>query len=118
MSVQCNTYVLRGAVLPYSLFKAEAGDDDDVHDRLEPYMDNAFEGIHHHEGLCVLFDGMSSKYVAIGYVRAKTKNHAGFEEPVAIPPPDAMGDALLKAAIEKLAGSAVVIGDHVISHYR
>ena len=113
MSVQMNTYVLRGAMLPCDLFRGDEG-----HAKLEPYMDSAFEGINHYEGLCVLYDGMSSKYVAIGQVLAKSENGQGFDRPVAIPPDDLHLCELMRPAIERLAGIPVVIGTFVISHYR
>lgn len=78
MSVQCNTYVMIGALFPYSeLFENQ-------YDRLEPYTDSAFKGIHHHNGLCVLPDGMNGEYVAIGKVLAKSENYQGFNAPVLI----------------------------------
>lgn len=76
MSVQCNTYVMIGALFPYEAFKGK-------YEELEPYLDSAFDGIHHHNGICVLFDGMNGKYVAVGKVLAKTENWQGFEEPIA-----------------------------------
>jgi len=69
MSVQCNTYVMIGAVLPYN---------GDSYDTLEPYMDSAFEGIKHEDGICVIFDGMNGKYIAIGEVLAKAADWQGF----------------------------------------
>lgn len=111
MSVQVNTYVLRGAMLGYEQLIER-------HEALEPYLDDPFEGIHHHDGLCVLIDGMSGEYVAIGHVIAKSRDGAQFDAPVALPPPDAMSAELLKTAIEALVGVPVVIGDFVISHYR
>jgi hypothetical protein len=75
MSTNQNTYVVLGTKLPYDLFK-------DKFDQLEPYMDDAFEGIHHHDRLCVLYDGMNGGYVIIGKILAKTKNHQGFEQPI------------------------------------
>jgi len=75
MSVQANTYVMRGALVPYSEMKGR-------YDELAPYMDSAFKGIHHKDGVCVLYDGMNGKYVAVGRVLAKTKNHQGLDEPV------------------------------------
>ena len=111
MSVQCNTYVVRGALLPYADFK-------DRYNDLEPYMDSAFKGIHHHKGLCVIYDGMGGKYVAIGRVLAKTTNHHGFDAPITISPSDAADEDVLRALVETLAKCNVNIRTHVISHYR
>jgi hypothetical protein len=46
----------------------------------------ALEGIRHHEGRCVLYDGMDGQYVAIGRVIEKTGNHDHFEHPIRIAP--------------------------------
>lgn len=111
MSVQLNTYVMRGVLLPF--------DNDKEYEKYEPYFDDAFKGIHHHEGLCVLSDGMNGRYMAIGQVIAKTANYEGFNEPIVVTKPDLMQDLDLA---NKIAG---LIGDHphdintfVISHYR
>ncbi|EOC0210454.1 hypothetical protein ACMZJR_002845 [Cronobacter turicensis] len=77
MSVQVNTYVLCGVKLPF--IKCE---DDDAFEKIEPYLDSAFEGIHHHNGLCVIDDGMNGNYAFIGRVLAKTQNYEHFDEPV------------------------------------
>jgi len=111
MSVQCNTYVINGALLPYEEFK-------DRYDDLEPYMDSAFKGIHHHKGLCVIFDGMNGKYVAIGRVLAKTENHQGFDDPITVAQGSHHDEDVLRALVEALAGRDVEIRTHVISHYR
>ena len=118
MSIQANTYVMFGAVLPGDTF---AGDPD-AYERLEPYMDSAFDGIKHHDGLCVLYDGMNGAYVAIGEVIAKTDEYnQGFEEPVTIgstppTPHEELArkiDALLPANVQR-----PVLAWHVITHYR
>jgi hypothetical protein len=88
----------------------------DRYDDLEPYMDSAFKGIHHHNGLCVLFDGMDGKYVAIGRVLAKTKDHQGFGGPVVVQADD--DDGLKERIRELLAAEVADIQTLVISHYR
>lgn len=77
MSVQCNTYVMIGAVFPYANFKGKSED-------LEPWMDSAFKGIQSKNGITVLYDGMNGKYVAVGKVVAKTTNWEGFDKPVGL----------------------------------
>ena len=72
MSVQCNTYVMLGTVLPYESLK-------DDYEKFEPYTDSAFKGIHHYNGLCIMFDGMDGEYVAIGEVLSKSENWRGLE---------------------------------------
>jgi hypothetical protein len=114
MSTQCNTYVMVGAVLPYESFEGK-------YDHLEPYLDNPFRGVHHHNGICVLFDGMCGKYVAVGKVVAKSGNWQGFDAPV-IPKgrlrPDerkALDDVLAVGGIDP---ASVKPAPFVLSHYR
>lgn len=66
MSVESNTYVLLGVKLPFEHFNEEQ------RDQFEPYWDSAFKGIQHHNGLCVVDDGMSGKYYFVGRVLAKS----------------------------------------------
>lgn len=82
MSVQSNTYLMVGAMLPYDYF-------DDVYDEpyesLEEYMDSPYKGIKHHDGLCVLYDGMGGRHIAIGRVLAKSDDQNGsygFNDPI------------------------------------
>jgi hypothetical protein len=116
VSTQLNTYVLVGVKLPYDHF---AGDDADADfEKLEPYMDSAYRGIHHHNGLCVLFDGMNGKYIAAGRVLAKTGESDGFNSAI-----DANMSPELKAEVEALLQKHLKIETPdvrvwVISHYR
>lgn len=115
MSVQVNTYVILGVELPYKPFK-------DRYDEFEPYMDSAFEGIKNHNGLCVLFDGMDGKYIIVGRVLAKTKNHGHFDGIVNLRELMPSGDAL--AEIERDIANLIGDGDKrpariiLVSHYR
>lgn len=109
MSVQSNTYVMCGVVRPYAEFK-------DRYDELEPYMDNAFKGIHHHDGLCVLFDGMGGKYVAIGRVLAKSENGQGLVPPVKVEEPEDVDD--IQEEVSCLVGTHASVGMIVLTHYR
>jgi hypothetical protein len=116
MSSQQNTYVMIGAIFPYELFKG-----DEIYDKLEPYTDNAFDGIHNHKGICVLFDGMNGEYVAIGYVLAKSDNHEGLEAPVVIN--GQIGTADIKADIQRFIGDIVALPEFevtpiALTHYR
>lgn len=74
MSVQVNTYIAFGAMMPFSTLN------EDEYDTYEPYMDSAFKGIHHHNGLCVIRDGMNGEYVFIGRVLAKSRVHEHFDQ--------------------------------------
>lgn len=112
MSVQRNIYFLRGTVQPYAMHKNR-------YEAFEPYLDSAFAGIHHHDGLCVLFDGMNGKYVAFGRVLAKTKNLQGFEpELVQIPPPSLDEDKDFQEKLSALVGTWCSVNDYLITHYR
>ena len=79
MSMQHNIYVMIGTTFPYDTFK-----DDVKYSQLEPFMDSAFDDVHHHEGLCILFDGMNGEYVAVGKVLAKSANHEGLVAPLVV----------------------------------
>lgn len=118
MSVQMNTYVMYGLLLPYDKFG-------DIWDSFEEYHDSAFEGIQHTEGLCMLSDGMCGKYVAVGRVLAKTQNHEGFDAPVdLLAHPFMEGtENLLEQIRDMLHPTAGLPADAqlrhlVISHYR
>lgn len=121
MSVQLNTYVMRGVLLPYADMKGR-------HDVLEPYMDSASDD-RVRDGITVLYDGMNGQYVAIGRVIAKTGNHQGFDAPITLCDNDALtsdlrtklGDLLRVLGLtDKLDGRGLCwhIDTLVISHYR
>lgn len=124
MSVQVNHYVAHGIMLPYKeahktmLTYGGFEDEDDVYDFYEPYTDSAFEGIKHHNGLCVLSDGMNGKYFFVGRILAKTDNYDGFDEPMEIPTLDKAGDDVLQELIKAKFGLEGEIKSYVISHYR
>lgn len=71
MSVQSNTYLMVGVKLDFDAFTAEQ------RDKIEPYEDSAFGGIHHHNGLCAIVDGMNGDYIFIGRVLAKSDDQNG-----------------------------------------
>ncbi|HCF6944052.1 TPA: hypothetical protein NIJ01_006300 [Pseudomonas aeruginosa] len=71
MSVQSNTYVLVGVKLDYDHFAEEEFDE------LEIYRDSAYNGICHHNGLCLIDDGMGGEYCFIGRVLAKSIDENG-----------------------------------------
>ncbi len=72
MSVQSNTYIMVGSMSAYDDFEEWQHEN-----QFAPYTDSAFKGIHHHNGLCVIADGMNGKYVAIGRVLLKTDDQRG-----------------------------------------
>lgn len=109
MGTQINAYVMHGVVRDYKEFKGKF-------EELEPYMDSAFNGIHHKDGVCVLFDGMGGKFVAVGRVLAKTGNHQPFDEPVVCWPPDDEDE--LQDAVSAIVGTPVTLRTFVISYHR
>jgi hypothetical protein len=111
MSVQANTYVMRGALVPYSEMKGR-------YDDLEPYMDSAFKGIHHKDGVCVLYDGRNGKYVAVGRVLAKTENHQGLDEPVFVSDTGVDDEDELHDAVSAIVGTPKTLRTFVLTHYR
>ncbi len=117
MSVNCNTYVIIGVQVPYD----EKFKGDDNYEKYEDYHDSCNDGIHHHNGLCMLSDGMSGKYVVIGKVLKKTENHRGFYDgPIDLCEIDADGEerkyvgSLIKAQFGIDKEPTVL----VVSHYR
>lgn len=74
MSVQINQYLMFGVKLPFE--KSEFS-----YEKYEPYLDSPFEGIRHHNGLCVVDDGMNGKYMFIGRVLAKSLDGNHIEGP-------------------------------------
>tara|TARA_R110002094_G_C4842409_1_gene206340 strand:+ start:380 stop:733 length:354 start_codon:yes stop_codon:yes gene_type:complete len=117
MSVQTNTYLMIGIKLPYD---AKFSDDDEE-DKFEDYYDSAFGGIKHHNGLCMLLDGMSGDYVIIGKVLKKTESHRGFElGPISLDEIDVDGSerkhvsSLIKAQFDIDKPATILI----VSHYR
>ena len=79
MSTQINQYIIYGIKLNYEDYKGDVW-----YDKFEPYMDSPFKGIKHHNGLCVLFDGMDGDYIVIGHVVYKTDDGGHFADAVPI----------------------------------
>jgi hypothetical protein len=98
MSVQSNTYVMVGVKLEYGHFSEEQEGE-----LLEPYKDSAYKGIHHHNGLCVLSDGMGGRYIFAGRILAKTidDDGRGFD----------MTDCTVSA--EAIAGVSILLTTHL-----
>jgi len=116
MSVQVNTYLVIGVTLPYD--DKWKGDN---YEKFDDYHDSAFGGIHHHNGLCMLSDGMCGNYVVIGKVLKKTDNHRGFDcDPIDVSEIDSDGSdrayvgSLLKAQFDIDKPATIMI----VSHYR
>jgi serine/threonine protein phosphatase PrpC len=104
MSSQTNTYVMVGSMLPYDRLDVE-------HDDIEAYRDSAYKGVHHHNGLCVIADGMGGKYIAVGRILAKTDDqngNYGFNEPIDL---DDLSRVELRIEVEKLISEHFGIED-------
>lgn len=118
MSVQSNTYVLVGVMLPYDHFTEEQ------HENLFPeYRDSAYQGIEHYNGLCVITDGMSGKYVAIGRVLAKTDDqngNYGFNKPLDLTEASSaeLRDEVSDLIVKHFGVEAPLSRDWVFTHYR
>lgn len=113
MSTQANTYAIIGAVLPYD---AVGGDN---YDKFEPYFDNAFDGIHHHDGLCILGDGMNGEYAIVGKVIAKSDEMGHLGSPVVFRPIPNNELQELKDKIEGLfPDHSIEIRAIALTHYR
>lgn len=77
MSVQLNQYLILGVKLAFRKDGTLEGSTLDLDgeawaDLIYQYLDSAFEGIEHHNGLCVIDDGMEGKYTMVGRVIKKS----------------------------------------------
>ena len=82
MSAQMNQYIIIGTKLGFDEFNEHMKNRYGVdqfgewpREAIEPYEDSAFEGVHHHKGLCVLYDGRDGMFVVIGHVMLKSENN-------------------------------------------
>ena len=120
MGIRLNHYIMRGVLCPFGPFREL---NEDLEDDLYRYSDTTYSGVRHHDGICILFDGMGGKYVAIGRVMAKTENGEGFGSPMKIDG-KAIDDEIemLSKINEILAkvgqGPLSELSTLVISHYR
>jgi len=85
MSVQQNHYEIIGAKFGYNefhkeLMAAKGLTEEEVEDLLDDYHDSAFKGIQHHNGLCIICDGMNGEYVYVGHILQKSGNYGRIGE--------------------------------------
>lgn len=118
MSVQTNQYLLYGVMLPYEWHKEwEKEHGKDFYETFEPYMDDsAFdEGVNHKDGVFCIFDGMNSRFIAIGRVIDKSKDGEliAEESPIALPEFSDLEEELLSSSITRVFG----ITNHVMAFY-
>lgn len=116
MSVQLNTYVMHGVLLPLKDDLA-----DEQFDLLLEYRDNAFNPeFNPKDGLTVLCDGMFGEYIAIGHVVAKSENYEGLDAPVSLSSVPDYDSEALHSIMAALGFDPVQCnaGWLVVSHYR
>lgn len=111
MSVQINIYHATGIMFKYDEVKKE-------YDDFEPYMDSAFEGIKHHDGLCVLYDGMSGEYVFVGRIHRKTRDDGVFHENFEFSNPEKETKELIGGLIKQTFGLDGDVKTWIITHHR
>jgi hypothetical protein len=117
MSVQSNTYVMVGVMMPYDTLSEEQLEAN------EAYRDSAYGGISHHSGLCLIADGMGGKYIAIGRVLAKSDDqngNYGFNEPVDLAQLSTIGlvHEVERLITENFGIEEPDVRDWVFTHYR
>lgn len=122
MSVQVNHYVMIGHKFEYDEFYDIASkfynqDHDDVCEYLEEnYSDSAFEGIHHHNDICILSDGYNGEYVYVGYVLQKSDDQGSLEDYVN---PKKRSAKYVSKKIHELLGLENVKCEYLVfTHYR
>lgn len=124
MSVQHNTYIIYGVILPWESLRDL--DDEGVYEAMEPYFDSAFKPeVNPRRGITIISDGMNGKYHAIGRVVRRTDVYQPFAEPPFAIPSDDQRDLfdLIRANVrETLADLSydgpLDFGWHVFTHYR
>ena len=118
MSTKTNTYVRVGVMMPFDdIF----GDGDETREKLLPYMDTAYDGIKHHDGLCIVGDGMNGDYAALGRVLAKSDECGHLESPVVVEDLPAAEAATLLGKIAEVANvpvDSLRLQTLVFCHYR
>ena len=78
MSVRTNQYILVGVRIPY-----EKGGDQ--YEKFEPFIDTGYDAEpKHHDGLAVVFDGMSGGYILIGYINYRSGLDENLDGPIRI----------------------------------
>lgn len=121
MSVQANTYVIIGAQFSYEAFK-------DSYDDIEDLEDSPFKpDFNPKHGITCLFDGMNGKYVILGKVIAKTRDHEGFDDIIDLSQVvlgmkqadmDEIAAAILAVAPEGAVTEETPVRLMVLTHYR
>jgi hypothetical protein len=77
MSVQINQYLILGTKLAFRKDNRLEGSELDIDqeafaDMVMKYQDSAYKGIEHHNGLCILDDGMNGQFTLVGRVLKKS----------------------------------------------
>jgi hypothetical protein len=124
MSINANHYVILGNIWRYDEFydlvERKHGDVDTWRDEVEElYLDSSRGGIHHHNGVCILSDGMDGEYVIAGYVLNKSGECNDLSDHTAQWPgsPVSMWDDI-GDNIHKALGFAKDVEIIAVTHYR
>ena len=124
MSVQVNTYVILGVKLSCDWNKPDNFDElslerqEELECLYEDFYDDAFKGIHHHRGLCMLDDGMNGKYTIIGRVYAKTDEGEYFDKPFSIEVTKDQIELVSSLIISNFGIQNPDVKLWIVSHYR
>lgn len=121
MSAQSNTYVMVGVMFSYKEFKERfIGEDDEGYDRyVDAYSDSAYKGIQHHNGLCVVLDGMNGRHAFIGRVLAKTVDESGDGiDPTDLTVTDELLDEVAGLLVEHFRLMLPKVKTWAFTHYR
>jgi hypothetical protein len=109
MSMSRTHYVLTGVRYDYKEFYDLLKIDD------APYWDSAQGGIEHRDNVCVIPDGVNSKYVYVGYVSQKSKPDGNLDDYGVHKSPRS---GLVLNCIYNAFGFAKPCSQHVFTHYR
>lgn len=86
MSTQSNQYVILGVKFGYNQLgenHPKLADNASRFDLIEPYLDDQSGGeIFHHNGLCLISDGMCGKYELVGRVLLKSEEGESLDGPL------------------------------------
>jgi len=90
---------------------------DDIYEEFEGKChDSAFDGIHHHNDLCILSDGYNGEYVYVGYVLQKSKNYGSLNDYRST---DIKTESYVSDKIKEFLGfENIVCSVHAFTHYR
>lgn len=112
-------YVMVGVKLEFGYFHDALGDEE-ADTLLDIYSDNAFDGVMHHNGLCIVTDTYNSNYTMVGRVIEKKDCIEGFSLPIEIAEEkiSPLRQEVAKLLAEHLSLEAPDVQTWVFTHYR